>query len=405
MCGTTSGTALQAISAWAVQPRERRGASAPRQRSSSRARTTSAPGRRRYLYAYIADDLRTAGSAASSGHASYVWKAVQPGEEPELGRREERVDSGRRSFRSRRPRTRSRRRSRPRRSSAGGRLPFVRLEDIAMQGRTSGDTYIADTGQAAGTGARARSPVRHNPQDGPTRGPTLSDPLRGRADTRTTCTTRTTWTPRNAGAHDPGGPRVGLRGGSGSRPPNPPVADARLRPRAGVQLPDRRARSVARVNTPAPHSAGQLGVVRHRRRVDRSATVGLLDVQAHGASRRSPARTLVIGSSDVREDGQLLAMFVPGSTGGGGRTVTTRREGRRRLTRRGVESPRARPSRMRAPSRRRPLRLRRRLDAPARCGDESVQAADELERVALLDELARARPARTRASRRRWANA
>lgn len=77
-------------------------------------------------------------------------------------------------------------------------------------------------------------------------------------------------------------------------------------------------RSVARVNTPPPLRPGtweSSGII------DASHVLGkdwwLLDVQAHSTTAPQPGPTLQPNSS-TGEDGQLLAMYVPGSTGGGG---------------------------------------------------------------------------------------
>jgi hypothetical protein len=81
---------------------------------------------------------------------------------------------------------------------------------------------------------------------------------------------------------------------------------------------DGRLRSVARVNTPPPLRPGtweSSGII------DASRVLGngwwLLDVQAHSTTAPQPGPTLTPNSS-TGEDGQLLAMFVPGSTDGGG---------------------------------------------------------------------------------------
>jgi hypothetical protein len=84
------------------------------------------------------------------------------------------------------------------------------------------------------------------------------------------------------------------------------------------RLSDGRLRAVARVNTPPPLRPGtweSSGII------DASHVIGkdwwLLDVQAHSTTAPQPGPTLTPNSS-VGEDGQLLAMYVPGSTGGPG---------------------------------------------------------------------------------------
>ncbi len=199
---------------------------------------------------------------------------------------------------------------------------FDRLEDIAVRGgtQTSNDrvTYIADTGKPPAT-LRGRVYEFVFDRHDPTRA-TLKMILNGDAPDRDDI-----YNPDNMDASN----RVLMiqedresafrdepAGGGYGRVMEYRFSDARLR-------------SVARVNTPPgmpPNPENCTGCRRGTWEssgiIDASDLLGkdwwLLDVQAHNSLAPQPGPSLVPNSGPVGENGQLLAVKIPGSTGGGG---------------------------------------------------------------------------------------
>jgi hypothetical protein len=191
---------------------------------------------------------------------------------------------------------------------------FDRLEDIAVRPDVRGRTYIADTGKPP-TSARGRVYQFDVNRNDPTKA-TLKLILDGDAATNPD----DIYNPDNM---DASGRVLMIQEDRESAfrgcpcPPNQPV-DGGFSRVMEYNFRTGTLRSVARVATPAtlrPGTWESSGIV------DASDTLGrnwwLLDVQAHGSTAPQPGPTLVPNSS-TGEDGQLLAMFVPGSTGGGG---------------------------------------------------------------------------------------
>jgi Bacterial protein of unknown function (DUF839) len=200
-------------------------------------------------------------------------------------------------------------------ATAADAFEFDRLEDIAVRPDVRGRTYIADTGKPPNTARGRIYQFDVNPNN------PLQATLKMILNADAATNPDDMYNPDNMDASS----RVlmiqedresAFRGGP--VPPNPPVADAGFSRVLEYNFRTGVLRSVARVNTPAPIRPGNWessGII------DASNTLGsgwwLLDVQAHGAFAPQPGPTLAPGSS-TGEDGQLLAMFVPGSTGGGG---------------------------------------------------------------------------------------
>jgi hypothetical protein len=198
---------------------------------------------------------------------------------------------------------------------------FDRLEDIAVRPDVRGRTYIADTGKPPVTNRGRIYQFDINPNN------PLQATLRMILNADAATNPDDMFNPDNMDASS----RVlmiqedresAFRGcaasGSGTCPPNSPAPDAGFSRVLEYNFRTGQLRSVARVNTPSnirPGNWESSGII------DASNTLGsgwwLLDVQAHGATAPQPGPTLVPGSS-TGEDGQLLALFVPGSTGGGG---------------------------------------------------------------------------------------
>jgi hypothetical protein len=184
---------------------------------------------------------------------------------------------------------------------------FDRLEDVAVRPDVRGRTYIADTGKPPFSARGRVYQFDVNPRD-PTKA-TLKMILNGDAPDNDDL-----FNPDNM---DASGRVLMIQEDRESAFRDPPFSGGFGRVleynfRTGAL------RSVARVNTPPPLRPGtweSSGII------DASDTLGrnwwLLDVQAHNTTAPQPGPTLVPNSS-TGEDGQLLAMFVPGSSGGSG---------------------------------------------------------------------------------------
>jgi hypothetical protein len=182
---------------------------------------------------------------------------------------------------------------------------FDRLEDVAVRPDIRGRTYIADTGKPPTTARGRVYQFDINPQD-PTRA-TLKMILNGDAPDNDDI-----YNPDNMDASEK---VLMIQEDRESAFRDPPFAGGFARVME-YRFSNRSLRSVARVNTPPPLRPGEWessGII------DASQVLGngwwLLDVQAHRSTAPQPGPTLTPNSS-VGEDGQLLALFVPGSQGG-----------------------------------------------------------------------------------------
>jgi hypothetical protein len=185
-----------------------------------------------------------------------------------------------------------------------GAFDFTRAEDVAQSKRDPAVAYLADTGDGASESRRGRLyQIRIDPGSDPTSpraslsllvdgdaGDDLVNPDNIDTSRRAVLITEDR-NSENRGAEVAGGyGRVLVYD----------IATGALRP-------------VARVNTPASLSPGtweSSGVLNAARFFGRDWW--LIDVQAHGVSRPQPGPTLAPNSSSG-EDGQLLAIRVPGS--------------------------------------------------------------------------------------------
>jgi Bacterial protein of unknown function (DUF839) len=261
-----------------------------------------------YLYAYISDTF-TGGIRGVEG-SLYVWKANNPAKNQNTAVAKNESIPG--TFVPLTQAQNSDSTALKAAAAAADAFEFDRLEDIAARPDVPGRTYIADTGKPPNT-ARGRVYQFDIDRDDPTKA-TLKMILNADG-----ANPDDMYNPDNMDASS----RVlmiqedresAFRGCP--CPPNQPV-DGGFGRVLEYNFQTGTLRSVARVNTPAtlrPGTWESSGII------DASDTLGpnwwLLDVQAHGQTAPQPGPTLVPGSS-VGEDGQLLAMFVPGSTGGG----------------------------------------------------------------------------------------
>jgi hypothetical protein len=256
-----------------------------------------------YLYAYIAPTF--AGGVAGTEGSLYVWKADNPAETGNPTATKGESIPGRFV-----PITQAENANDvtlKEAATAKGAFKFDRLEDATVRSMTSNRVYIADTGKPPTT-ARGRIYQFDFNRNDPTRA-TLRMILNGDA-------------PDNDDIYNPDNMDVSERAlviqeDRESAFRDPPFSGGYAR----VLVYDLRSetlRSVARVNTPPPLRPGtweSSGVIDARHVLGRNWW--LLDVQAHSTTAPQPGPTLVPNSS-VGEDGQLLAIYIPGSQGGGG---------------------------------------------------------------------------------------
>jgi Bacterial protein of unknown function (DUF839) len=253
-----------------------------------------------YLYAYIARSFR--GGVSGTQGSLYVWKADDddetgnatatkgesiPGHFVPITQAENANDVTLKGA-----------------ATAKGAFRFDRLEDVAALRGDDSRVYIADTGKPPVT-ARGRVYQFDISQSDPTRA-TLKMILNGDAPDNDDI-----YNPDNMDASD----RVlMIQEDRESAFRDPPFSGGYGRVME-YRFSDGNLRSVARVNTPPPLRPGtweSSGII------DASHVLGrdwwLLDVQAHSTTAPQPGPTLVPDSS-TGEDGQLLALFVPGSQG------------------------------------------------------------------------------------------
>ena len=258
-----------------------------------------------HLYAYIADSFEAAISGDPSKGSLYVWKAdnaidstqIQKGQTL-TGRfvpisQAENADSV----------------TLKAAAAAKGAFKFDRLEDAALYRHKKGRFYFADTGKAPRT-TRGRI-YQFDVEPG---NPTMASlKLVLTATPATTCTTRTTSTPRPASGL-PGGPRVRL--------PRPAFLAGGYGRIMVYDIEAATLQSVARVNTPPPLRPGQWessGII------NAFSILGkgwwLTDVQAHPATpaaRPRPSRgRRSCPTRAAGEDGQLQAVYIPQTIRGG----------------------------------------------------------------------------------------
>jgi hypothetical protein len=270
-----------------------------------------------YLYAYIADDFNRALRGMDGG--LYVWKSDNsaknqnstvlkgeriPGRFVPLTQAENANSTSLKTA-----------------ATAKDAFRFDRLEDVAVRGGTqrgkSNVTYIADTGKPPFT-ARGRVFEFVFDKRDPTRA-TLRMILNGDAPDNDDI-----YNPDNMDASD----RVlMIQEDRESAFRDEPFSGGYGRVME-YRFSDGRLRSVARVNTPpgTPPGSNTENCAGCRRGTWESSGIidvghifgkgwWLLDVQAHNSTAPQPGPTLVPNSS-TGENGQLLAMFVPGSQGG-----------------------------------------------------------------------------------------
>jgi hypothetical protein len=198
---------------------------------------------------------------------------------------------------------------------------FDRLEDVAVRGGTQDSnsrvTYVAETGKPPST-ARGRVYEFVFDRHDPTRA-TLKMILNGDAPDGDDI-----YNPDNMDASDK---VLMIQEDRESAFRDEPFSGGYGRVME-YRFSDGRLRSVARVNTPPGMpplaencTACRRGTWESSGIIDASDVLGkdwwLLDVQAHNSTAPQPGPTLVPNSS-TGENGQLLAVKVPGSTGGGG---------------------------------------------------------------------------------------
>jgi secreted PhoX family phosphatase len=251
-----------------------------------------------YLYAYIANDFNRALRGRDGG--LYVWKADDPaktgnatvakgesvpGHFVPISQAENATSDTLKAA-----------------SDARRAFRFDRLEDIAVRPDVAGRTYIADTGKLPATLRGRVYQFDVDPRD-PTRA-TLKLILNGDAPDGDDIV--------NPDNMDASGKVLVIqedREAAFRGDPNRVLV---------YDFASKSLRTVARVQGPgltaAPFNWESSGVI------DASGLLGrnwwLLDVQAHTLRERQPGPTLEPNTS-TGEDGQLLALYIPGSTGGG----------------------------------------------------------------------------------------
>jgi hypothetical protein len=192
-------------------------------------------------------------------------------------------------------------------AGAANGFRFDRLEDIAVRPDIRGRTYIAETGKPPATARGRVFQFDINPAN-PTQA-TLTMILNGDAPDNDDI-----YNPDNMDASE----RVlMIQEDRESAFRDPPFSGGYSRVME-YRFSNRALRSVARVNTPPPLRPGtweSSGII------DAGHVLGrdwwLLDVQAHSTTAPQPGPSLAPNSA-TGEDGQLLALFVPGSQGRGG---------------------------------------------------------------------------------------
>jgi hypothetical protein len=254
-----------------------------------------------YLYAYIADSFNRA--LRGTEGSLYVWKADNPAETGNAT-----VTKGESVLGHFVPIPQSENTSSASLKAAADdrdAFRFDRLEDIAVRPGKKGRTYIADTGKPPTTARGRIYQFDIDPSD-PTQA-TLKMILNGDGPDNDDI-----YNPDNM---DASGKVLVIQEDRESAFRDPPFSGGYGRVLV-YDFDSKTLRSVARVNTPPPLRPGtweSSGVIDARHVLGRNWW--LLDVQAHSTTAPQPGPTLVPNSSSG-EDGQLLAIRIPNSTGG-----------------------------------------------------------------------------------------
>jgi hypothetical protein len=254
-----------------------------------------------YLYAYIADDFNRALRGLDG--SLYVWKADNPATNQNSAVVKGESIPGR--FVPLTQAENANSTALKAAATAKDAFRFDRLEDVAVRPGIRGRTYVAETGKPPSTARGRVYQFDINPRD-PTRA-TLKMILNGDAPDNDDI-----YNPDNM---DASGKVLMIQEDRESAFRDPPFSGGYGRVME-YRFSNQSLRSVARVNTPPPLRPGtweSSGII------DAGDVLGkdwwLLDVQAHSTTAPQPGPTLTPNSS-VGEDGQLLALFVPGSQGG-----------------------------------------------------------------------------------------
>ena len=258
-----------------------------------------------FLYAYIADDFNRAVRGRSG--SLYVWKADDPANNQNSAASKNESIPG--HFVPITQAENANSQSLKNAAKAKDAFKFDRLEDIAVRPDVKGRVYIADTGKPPPTLRGRVYQFDINPKD-PTAA-TLKMILNGDAPDGDDI-----FNPDNMDAsesvlmiqEDRESPFRGC-----PCPPNPPAPDAGFNRVMEYDFKSGSLRSVARVNTPPnlrPGTWESSGIIKAFDTLGRDWW--LLDVQAHNQTAPQPGPTLAPNSS-TGEDGQLLALYVPGS--------------------------------------------------------------------------------------------
>jgi Bacterial protein of unknown function (DUF839). len=267
------------------------------------------PGQNAYLYAYIAKSFEAAVSGDPAKGSLYVWKAdaagdstqIHKGDPPLSGRfvritQAENADSV----------------TVKAAATAKGAFKFDRLEDAALYRKVKGRYYFADTGKAPRTVRGRIYQFDVNPGD-PTKA-SLKVILDGDAGDDIYNPDNIDTSARSIVIQEDR--EAPFRGGP--VPPNPLVADSGHNRVLVYDIKAGTLQSVARVATPAtlrPGTWESSGVI------NAFDILGpgwwLTDVQAHNTLAPQPGPTLVPGSGPTGEDGQLQAVYIPQTIGGG----------------------------------------------------------------------------------------
>jgi hypothetical protein len=255
-----------------------------------------------YLYAYIASDFER-GVRGTTG-SLYVWRANDPAKNQNSAVTKNESVPGHFVPIPQSQNTNSTQLKAA--ATAANGFRFDRLEDIAVHPDVDGRTFVADTGKPPSTARGRVFQFDVNPAN-PTQA-TLKMILNGDPPDGDDI-----FNPDNMHASD----RVlMIQEDRESAFRDPPFSGGFGRVME-YRFSNQALRSVARVATPPPLRPGtweSSGII------DAGDLLGrdwwLLDVQAHSTTAPQPGPSLAPNSA-VGEDGQFLALFVPGSQGGG----------------------------------------------------------------------------------------
>ena len=260
-----------------------------------------------YLYAYIAPSFKKA--VAGTQGSLYVWKADDPAETGNATATKGEAIPG--HFVPITQAENANDNTLKAAATAKGAFKFDRLEDAAAVRRDEGEVYVADTGKPPVTSRGRVYRLDINPGD-PTQA-TLTMVLNGDAPDNDDIVN-----PDNMAASD----QVLM-----IQEDRESAFRAEYSRVLEYRFSDGTLRSVARVNTPPGTPPGsntenctncRPGTWESSGIIDASHVLGrdwwLLDVQGHNSTAPQPGPTLVPNTA-TGENGQLLALFVPGSQG------------------------------------------------------------------------------------------